>query len=290
MSLVALALPLGMQAQDDLYFVPTKANVDKSASDMGMPRDTYYSGSRRSIDDYNRRYGSFVQPLDSAGNDIVDFDGRIGVYPDSSSVDQQDYKYTRRMSKFDGYDWRERESYNAGYRAGRASSWYLDDPYYWDYPYYYGYYSSWYWDYPYYHSWYHPWYHYSSWYYPYRPSYGIVWGGGYSPKSYAQHRFDSSNFSGARFGNATRSYSNSRVGNGRFGGQRSSSRGTYSNSDRSYSASSRSSFSNSNSSFSGARSSGSFSSGSGSFGGARSSGSGSFGGGRSGSGSFGGRR
>lgn len=279
MSLVALALPLGMQAQDDLYFVPTKANVDKSADMMGMPRDTYYSGSRRSIDDYNRRMGSFVQPLDSTGNDIIDFDGRMGVYPDSTTaIDQPDYQYTRRMSKFDDYQWRESESYKAGYRAGRASSWYWDDPFYWDYPYY-GYYSSWYWDYPYYGGWYHPWY-YSSWYYPYRPYYGVVWGGGHPLGSgYNRRHFSSSDFGGARFGGKNNSSSSTRMSNARFGGQRSSTR----SSSRSYSFSSPS-----NSSFNSSPSSTS-----GSFGGARSGGSFSgsnSGGGRSGGISFGGRR
>lgn len=278
MSLVALALPLGMQAQDDLYFVPTKANVDKSADMMGMPRDTYYSGSRRSIDDYNRRRSSLVQPLDSAGNDIIDFDGRMGVYPDSTTaIEQPDYQYTRRMSKFDDYQWRESESYRAGYRAGRASSWYWDDPFYWDYPYY-GYYSSWYWDYPYYGGWYHPWY-YSSWYYPYRPYYGVVWGGGHPYGSgYNRRHFSSSDFGGARFGGNSNS-SSTRMSNARFGGQRSSTR----SSSRSYSFSSPS-----NSSFNSSPSSTS-----GSFGGARSGGSfsgSSSGGGRSGGISFGGRR
>lgn len=278
MSLVALALPLGMQAQDDLYFVPTKANVDKSADMMGMPKDTYYSGSRRSIDDYNRRRGSLVQPLDSAGNDIIDFDGRMGVYPDSTTaIEQPDYQYTRRMSKFDDYQWRESESYRAGYRAGRVSSWYWDDPFYWDYPYY-GYYSSWYWDYPYYGGWYHPWY-YSSWYYPYRPYYGVIWGGGHPYGSgYNRRHFSSSDFGGARFGGNSNS-SSTRMSNARFGGQRSSTR----SSSRSYSFSSHS-----NSSFNSSPSSTS-----GSFGGARSGGSfsgGSSGGGRSGGISFGGRR
>lgn len=287
---MTLALPLGVQAQDDMYFVPTKSNVEKSAAKMGMPRDTYYSGSHRSIDDYNRRPGSLVQPIDSAGNDIIDFDGRVGAYPDSSSVDAPDYQCTRRMSRFDDYDWR--ESYRAGYRDGIASnwysSWYWNDPYYWDYPYYYGY-SSWYWDSPYYYGWYGPGY-YHSWYY--RPSYGIIWGGGgYPVPGGARRRFSINSFSGARQ-NMNTGVSGSRYGSrssrtyssSSFSGARS--QGTFSGSRNSNTYNG----SRSTSTFSGSRNNGSFNGngGSGSFGGARSSGSFS-GGGRSG-GSFGGRR
>ena len=101
LSLALLALPTVLQAQDDMYFVPTKANVEKSMAEYGMPRDTYYSGSRRAVDDYNRQ-GSFVQSIDSVGNDIISFDGAMGVYPDSTGM-ADDYKYTRRMSRFDDY-------------------------------------------------------------------------------------------------------------------------------------------------------------------------------------------
>ena len=55
LSALAAMLSLAMNAQDDMYFVPTKKNVEKTKSDYGMPKDTYYSGSKRSIDEYNRR-------------------------------------------------------------------------------------------------------------------------------------------------------------------------------------------------------------------------------------------
>ena len=42
--LVALvaAMPLTMNAQDDMYFVATTKNVEKSKKNFVMPKDTYY--------------------------------------------------------------------------------------------------------------------------------------------------------------------------------------------------------------------------------------------------------
>lgn len=300
LALPLLALPTVLQAQDDMYFVPTKANVEKSMAEYGMPRDTYYSGSRRAVDDYNRQ-GSFVQSIDSVGNDIISFDGAMGVYPDSTGM-ADDYKYTRRMSRFDDYDWT--DSYLAGYADGRFDSWGWSSPWYWDHPYYYGH-GSWYWDYPYYYSywgWGRPWYC-GGWHVPYY-SYAHI---GHAPiRSNGTHRISPNDFRNTRGNSAVaarRSY-------GSLGTQRGSiSQGSFSNGRSAASrqqsfgaARSSGTFSRSNNnaparqqqSFSGARSSGSFSGGSGSFGGARSSGSfsgggGSFSGARS-SGSFGGRR
>ena len=71
---VVAALPLTLMAQDDdMYFVPSKENVAKEAKTYGMPKNVYYSGSDRSVDEYNRRMRSRVEPIDSAGNDIIDF-------------------------------------------------------------------------------------------------------------------------------------------------------------------------------------------------------------------------
>lgn len=173
-------LPLSMLAQDDdMYFVPTKENLAKEAKMYGMPQNVYYSGSNRSVDDYNRR-AQFSYPVDSTGNDIIDFSAVRGVYPDSAysqPVENDDYALTRRMSRFDDYT--PSEAYWDGYRAGRWSSpwyntwyswydpWYYDSWWYWNDPFYY---SSWYgWRYPYYYStWYSPR------YYGYR-----YYGGGY---------------------------------------------------------------------------------------------------------------
>ncbi len=181
-------------AQDDMYFVPTKKNVEKSAAEYGIPADTYYAGCDRTVDDYNRRR-STVQPIDSAGNDVITFDEVAGVYPDSSADGTDDYKYTRNMSRFDDYDWY--EPYWAGYADGRFDNW--------------GYYSSWTWGYPYYgyRSWYwgYPYHYYSSWYWD-RPWYGGGWHGHYVPHygGYAYSRpngvrhFGRSDFSGERTG------------------------------------------------------------------------------------------
>lgn len=169
--MASVALPLAGLAQDDMYFVPIKANVEKSKRDYGMPRDTYYSGSDRSVDEYNRR-GSYFHEIDSAGNDIVDFDAVVGAYPDSLTTDMsEDYKVTRRMSRFDDYSWS--DPYWAGYYAGRSSwyGWY--DP--WYSPGWYGWYDPWYcgWYDPWYYGWHSPWYGYHGWY----GWHGGYWGG-----------------------------------------------------------------------------------------------------------------
>ena len=107
-------LPLSALAQDDVYFTPTKS-VSKSSSDNAP---AYYSGSNRSVDEYNRRgrLKSYYQKIgtDSYGNDIVTFQRMSGVSPDSTYIDtayiypgsaryEDDYAYTRRMSRWDGF-------------------------------------------------------------------------------------------------------------------------------------------------------------------------------------------
>ena len=134
---VVAALPLGLMAQDDdMYFVPTKENVAKETKNYGMPKKTYYSGSNRSVDEYNRSAWSSVVPIDSAGNDIIDFSAVRGVYPDSTYVEAtDDYKYTKRLSRFEGYT--ASDAYWEGYRDGRwTSPWYYSSYYPW--------YDSWY--------------------------------------------------------------------------------------------------------------------------------------------------
>lgn len=296
MSVAAMLTSLTLSAQDDLYFVPTKKNVES----YGMPEKTYYSGSHRSVDEYNGmgHNGSYAQPIDSAGNDIVDFDGAEGVYPDSAS--DGDYTYTRRMSRFDDYAWQ--DPYWNGFYDGRASSWYMYDPWYSPY-----WYSSWY-GYPYYgyNSWYwnDPWY-WGGWYSPYyyhRPIY-VVGGsiGTGSSRRNGRSYFGGSRFSTSQassvsgFGSTRRSggeritmgaqrsgaFSGSR-GNSRstFGGYRNNtSRNTYNNNYNTNN--SRPSYNSSSSSFGSSNSSGSF-------GGSR--GGGSFGGGSRSGGGFGGRR
>jgi hypothetical protein len=213
------AFTLSMVAQDDdMYFVPTKENVAKEAKKYGMPQNTYYSGSNRSVDDYNRR-AQFSYPADSVGNDIIDFSAVRGVYPDSAysqSAQNDDYTLTRRMSRFDDYT--PNEAYWAGYNAGRWSSpwrtswysWYDYDPWYWD---------SWYWHDPFYYSSWYGWrypFYYSTWYSPryygyYRPWYGGLRTYRVSTSSGRRTRYDSGRTFGRSNNNRTTTVNNNRT-------------------------------------------------------------------------------
>lgn len=130
LSMIAVGMPIQLFAQDDMYFVPTRELAEQTEREYGMPRDTYYIGSRRSVDEYNRR-GSHYEVIDSLGDDTIDFDGIAGVYPDSTYTEPEDYRYTRRMSRFDGYE--PSSDYWAGYYDGSRlwhSPWYLNGWYY----------------------------------------------------------------------------------------------------------------------------------------------------------------
>lgn len=191
------ALPLGMTAQDDLYFTPSKSEKESEATPARQHQDdapAYYSGSNRNVDEYNRRgrVSSYYQKIgsDSLGNDIIQFHAGNGQYPDSLVLDtiypgsQQYYAYgddddaftySRRMNRFDD-----------------AYGWY--DPYfysdlYWDYPYYgygpywragWGWYDPWYygWGWRGYYGWYDPWYYRWGWGGPWYDGWG--WGPGYA--------------------------------------------------------------------------------------------------------------
>jgi hypothetical protein len=286
---------------------------------FGMPKDTYYSGSDRSVDEYNRRLKSRVEVLDgdTTKSDIIDFSAEKGVYPDSLQV--EDYKLTKRMSRFDDYRLADNASFWAGYEAGRRdwgwhSPWYYSS-YGWYDPWYY---SSWRWYDPWYDPWYYgyagwydPWYYRPgwgwgwSWRYPYyyRPHYVVISGGGRRHNGYigtGTLRRDGTTYNyyggrrGAVAGNSSR-MSSLRERAYRMGGSRNYSSG---NTVRSRSGN-FSGYRGGNSDFGGSRSSGSFSgsrssggfSGGGSFGGSRGGGGGfSGGGGRSGGGGLGGRR
>lgn len=256
---------LSLAAQDDdMYFVPTKENLAKEAKKYGMPQKTYYSGSNRSVDDYNRR-AQFSYPVDSTGNDIIDFSAVRGVYPDSAYsqlAENDDYTLTRRMSRFDDYT--PSEAYWDGYRAGRWSSpwyhswyswydpWYYDSWWYWNDPFYY---SSWYgWRYPFY---------YSTWYSPrYYGHLGYYYGGGYVSRNSSGRM--STNMRSYRRGNynsdgTRRSGGSSRAGNVGVGSRQnaySPSSGVGSRPSGSFGGSSSGAGSRSSSSFGGSRSSG----------------------------------
>lgn len=185
------ALPFSMMAQDDdLYFTPKKS-IEKVSSYQNDDTPAYYSGSNRDVDEYNRhgKYWSHIQKIgsDDKGNDIINFQKGNGVYPDSTYIDttfvgkyydqilnDEDYRYSSRMSRWDGFYDPWYYSYRWGYgpywrtcwRGGWYNPWF--DPWYdpWFDPYYAGWYGGWY----------DPWY-YGAWGYPYY--YG--WGGGYVP-------------------------------------------------------------------------------------------------------------
>ena len=307
LSMIAMVMPLELLAQDDMYFVPTREQAEQTVREYGLPRDTYYIGSRRSVDEYNRR-GSYYEVLDSIGNDTIDFDGIAGVYPDTIFLDEpDDYRYTRRMNRFDGYE--PSSEYLAGYLAGRSmwhSPWYLNSWYYYPGRYsYYGWYDSWY--YPWCGTWYDPWY--DPWYYGYGYRYGLYsgwyggWYGGYGYRPHyggitsarpvgTRNHGRVSNGVGSvgvrRNGSVSHThgtFGGTRVGSGTFGGSRNGG-----NTNTTPRTSTRSD------SYTPPRTNTSTGSGSGSFGGSHSGG-GSFGGGGShssggghGGGSFGGRR
>ena len=154
-SLFAGVLPLSMTAQDDdLYFVPKKKSVEMVTDHYGMPKGVYYSGSNRSIDEYNRRTISHYELIgaDSIMNDTISFIAEKGVYPDS--IASEDFTYTKKLSRFDDYDMTDNAAFWAGYEAGRYD-WGWHSPWYYSR---FGWYDYWY-D-PWYYSWYgHPWYY-----------------------------------------------------------------------------------------------------------------------------------
>ena len=177
------AMPLVLWAQDDdMYYVPTKKAAATTAPvRVSRPAPTYYSGSNRNVDEYNRRGGSSYEmvPTDSTGNDIISFNGERGVYPDSLGT--EDFALTRQMSRYDGYE--PEVAYLEGYNDGRRDSWGWHSP--WYYSSFYPWYDSyWYWNDPwyyrhygwYYGGWYDPWYYNYGWYGYY---------GGYRPYYYS---------------------------------------------------------------------------------------------------------
>ena len=172
---------LSMTAQDDLYFTPKKSHKAK-AFDDNTP--AYYVGSNRAVDEYNRRgkFCSSYQKIEGDSiSDVIDLQAGDGLYPDSTYVDSDfaetltkkraqgyrydddDFEYTRRMSRWDGF-------YGPWYAGWHSPFWYGRYGYYdpWD---------PWYWD------WYHPHYypHYPHYHYPLRPEYAGRYNSTYTP-------------------------------------------------------------------------------------------------------------
>ena len=280
-------MPLASMAQDDVYFSPSK---DTEAPKTDKP--AYYSGSNRNVDEYNRygKLNSYYQKIgtDSLGNDIITFQPGYGyrgdsdytdtayVYPGSAKFsNDDDYTYTRRMSRWDGfydpwfydyygpYGW-----YSPWYYGSWYGGWY--DPWYYGYagwydPWYYGYYG---WGWPYRYGWY-------GWNYPY-------WGGGVVVN---RGGMNSGGYTGQRTWTSGRTYGNASTGTGNrsFGSYTSRSAGNRSFGSRTVQPTRTYNYNNNSY---GTRSVGGFGSMSGGSTGGFSGG-GSFGGGRSG-GSFGG--
>ena len=316
------ALPVVSMAQDDdLYFTPKKSVKTEES------KPAYYVGSNRDVDEYNRRGKSWSHyqkvGVDEKGNDIIEFKKGNGVYPDSTYIDTtfvgkyydtvvsqddlDDYLYTRRMSRWDGFY----DPWFYSYRWGYGPYWGYDpfwsygwyDPYYYGYwgygyPYYSGFYDPWFYGYPYY-GWHRPYYY---------PTVSYVYHGGptgtrnHSRGGFAgtgDRTFGNAHFGGTRsarsgsFGNRSNASSQNSVasrgvnlnnGTVRFGGTRSYGNNNSNNNNNNSGWNSNPSRSNTSSgSFGGTRSGG------GSFGGGSSSG-GSRSGGGGGGGHFGNRR
>lgn len=280
-------------AQDDMYFTPKKSVKEVKQS------EPLYEDNTRDVDEYNRRgvFQSDYYSLDSDSltGDVINFEP--GTYADTAFVDEpamaydedEDFVYTRRMSRFDDFYWSDPWLY--GY-----------SPYWYGYPSYwrmrYGWYDPWY-------SWYDPWYYdfYRPWgwgwgypHYWHRPVYvayrGVTGtsnhgrvnyrGGGTSVGNYRGFRGSGTN----NRGTATNRFSTNRTNTGRTDRYNSERRRVTTNrrdnTDRveRVQTQSRPSYNTNSSSFGGSRG--------GSFGGSRG---GSFGGSRGGGGgSFGGRR
>lgn len=225
LSMAFALMPLSLLAQDDdMYFGSTKQQKSTYRSIPNNEPTTsapvYHTGSRRNVDEYNRRSSSYdVLPQDS---DIIDFSAVEGVYPDSTA----DYQLTRKMARWDGYT--PKQAYWEGYYDGTHDTWYWHSP--WYYTSFYPWYDSWYYPYGWHYSWYYdPWYYdYYSWhwgYYPYhyysyydRPYIGYYSGGS---RYYGTGNTGTLN----RNGNYSRSTTGGRVANytssARFDGARS---------------------------------------------------------------------
>ena len=322
LAVLVAAMPLTTMAQDDdLYFNPKQEAKKEAAlreqrakayAKVRAVRDSlyaiYWSGSPRSVDEYNRngRILSHYQGIttDSLGNDIISFRLEKGVKPDSIYDDEafaqkfinqdEDFEYTRGLSRWDGYynPWFY-DYYGVGPYYWRSGYWG------WRNPWRYGYYAGWY-D-PWFDPFYDPWYYgYAGWYGGwYSPWYG--WGGYYNPWYWGGPMIGHVHYSGNPKGYAgNRSWNGPGNNSGHYNGRRDDNSygnrnfGNRSNRDYNNSFGNSNRSNNGNSNFSGfGNRSGNF--GGGSFGGSHSGGSfggGSFGGGSrsGGGGSFGGRR
>ena len=247
LAVLLTAMPLGLMAQDDLYFTPKKSdakNEERSANAKCQNRQTYYCGSNRDVDEYNRRgrVSSYYQKIgsDSLGNDIIQFHAGNGQYPDSlvldtiypgseqyysyDGSDDDDFAYSRRMNRFDNaYGWYDPWFYDDltwdypyyGWSPYWRFGWGWGDPWYAGYYGWRGYYDPWYYG---YYGWGSPWYGWGSYWWP-----GYAWGGSYANPQRGRQFGSGSYGSGRQFGQGTRAAGSSfgnttgRPGNRSFG-------------------------------------------------------------------------
>ena len=103
------AIPLSLLAQDDdMYYVPGKSQQSEKADKPDeSEQPTYYCGSDRDVDEYNRRgrVRSYYQKIgsDSLGNDIIEFHEGDGTYG-SSGMNDTVYVYPGSEQYYDDSD------------------------------------------------------------------------------------------------------------------------------------------------------------------------------------------
>ena len=163
---LVIVAPVPALAQDDMYFSVDKTELESKVEDASSDEPTYYCGSNRDVDEYNRRgkLASYYQKVgvDSLGNDIIEFHVGNGSYQDTDTIypgsgtyyaEDNDFEYSRRLSHFDcWYGW---YPYSYGYWSPWRYRWGWYDPWYDGY---WGYGYGWYdwtfgWGYPYHHHW-----------------------------------------------------------------------------------------------------------------------------------------
>lgn len=243
-ALAMLFVPVLANAQDDVYFTPTKAQIkaEKEARQKKKEAEAearqkqkeaeearrlelesqpaaYYGGINKSDDEYNRRkvkrtstqYSAndgTVYSKDSIASDVIEFTIGPSAYPsDSLRVDtvykyivvndEDDYAYSRYMSRWDDFYWWHRGFGPWGY--GYPLSWYA------------GWYGPWhsYWYDPFYDPWfYSPWY-YDPWYYG---SYWSGWYGWNSPMYYNSYYWSYPHYGGGYVSSGGHSYGHQRTG------------------------------------------------------------------------------
>ena len=186
LSMTLVLTSLTATAQDDMYFASSKKmKAEREAAQKAREayERTYYCGSQRSVDDYNRM-GSSYQMLPKDTGDVITFDAVEGVYPDSVA----DYQLTKQMTRFDDYV--PSIAYWEGYKAGQRDSWGWHSP--WYYSSLYPWYDPWYYD-PWYAGWYDPWYYDYGWRrYGWYAGYGGWYGGWYGYYGYGNPYYYSS--------------------------------------------------------------------------------------------------